>query len=140
MKFEDLLHTIKALNLPAQNYAVFGSGPLIIRGLIPFSNDLDIICRGEAWEMVQKIGQVQYLEKYDVTIVSLMDGIITFGTQWGIGNPNIDDLIDSSELIAQIPFVSLKHVIRYKRLRNSLKDQSHIEAIRQSAFADALHD
>jgi hypothetical protein len=54
------------LHLPRQDYAVFGSGPLLVRDLIPASNDIDVLCRGGAWEQVNTIGEVKHLPEYDV--------------------------------------------------------------------------
>jgi len=56
-----LFDRVKRLNLPVGDFAIFGSGPLIVRGIIPGSNDLDIICRGKAWQKIKKIGEREYL-------------------------------------------------------------------------------
>jgi len=79
-----LFDRVKSLNLSAGDFAIFGSGPLVVRGIIPASNDLDILCRRQAWKTVQKIGDREYLSDYDVTIVTMCDGRLTFGTQWGV--------------------------------------------------------
>jgi len=125
-----LFDRVKSLNLPVGDFAIFGSGPLIVRGVIPASNDLDIICRGQAWERVKAIGELEYLSKYDVTVVTMCDGRLTFGNKWGIGNFNIDELIDGAELIDGLPFVQLVHVVQYKLERASTKDLKHIEALK----------
>ena len=125
-----LFDRVKSLNLPVSDFAIFGSGPLIVRGVIPASNDLDIICRGQAWERVKAIGELEYLSKYDVTVVTMCDGHLTFGNKWGIGNFNIDELIDGAELIDGLPFVQLVHVVQYKLERASTKDLKHIEALK----------
>ncbi len=125
-----LFDRVKSLNLPVSDFAIFGSGPLIVRGVIPASNDLDIICRGQAWERVKAIGELEYLSKYDVTVVTMCDGRLTFGNKWGIGNFNIDELIDGAELIDGLPFVQLVHVVQYKLERASTKDLKHIEALK----------
>ena len=91
---EALFESLKSLDLPEGDFAVFGSGPLIVRGIIPATNDLDIICRGAAWEEVESIGTLEHSDKYDVEIVTLHDGQLSFGTKWGIGSFDIDDLID----------------------------------------------
>ena len=44
-----LLGRLRALELPAEDYAVFGSGPLAVRGLIEHIGDLDVVARGPAW-------------------------------------------------------------------------------------------
>ena len=115
--------------MPAGDFAIFGSGPLIVREIIPSSNDLDIICRNEAWEQVKAIGQLERLSEYDVTIVSMCDGRLTFGDKWGIGSFDTDELIDSAEEIGGLPFVRLEHVASYKKIRKRPKDLSHLEAL-----------
>ncbi len=123
-----LFFLLRNLNLPQKDFAVFGSGPLIVRGIIPCTNDLDVICRGNAWDVVNRLGEREYLEEYDATIVSIADGAITFGISWGIGQFDIDSLIDTAEIIEDLPFVQLPHVIAYKRIRRLAKDLEHIEA------------
>ncbi|UTW56209.1 hypothetical protein [Kordiimonas sp. SCSIO 12610] len=130
---------VKGYGLPDDDFAIFGSGPLIVRGLIEGSNDLDIICRGSAWDRVQKIGTTEFLPDYNVTIVSTCNGDITFGTEWGIGNPDIDTLIDSAEMIEGLPFVHLSHVIEYKLIRSSNKDKHHMELLEKSGYGELVH-
>lgn len=120
--------------MPVKNYAIFGSGPLAVRGVIPTCNDLDILCRGEVWEAVRKIGKLEFLPTYDVTIISFSDGAITFGTEWGIGDFNVDELIDTAEIIVALPFVLLEHVVSYKTIRSSPKDLSHLKALGDSVY------
>ena len=125
-----LFDRVKRLNLPVSDFAIFGSGPLIVRGIIPASNDLDIICRGQAWERVKAIGELEYLSKYDVTVVTMCDGRLTFGTRWAIGEFDIDELIDGAEEIDGLPFVRLEHVKNYKEISKRPKDLRHIEALK----------
>ena len=131
-----LFDRVKNLNLPNGDFAIFGSGPLIIRGLITASNDLDIVCRGNAWNEVKAIGRQEYLSKYDVTVVSLCDGRLSFGKEWGIGKFDIDELIDSAEEIEGLPFVRLEHVARYKKISKRPKDLKHLEAL--EAYREAM--
>jgi predicted nucleotidyltransferase len=125
-----LFDRVKSLNLPVGDFAIFGSGPLIVRGIIPASNDLDIICRGQAWKRVTAIGELEYLSKYDVTVVTMCDGRLTFGTKWAIGEFDIDELIDGAEEIDGLPFVRLEHVTNYKKISKRPKDLRHIEALK----------
>ena len=125
-----LFDRVKRLNLPVSDFAIFGSGPLIVRGIIPASNDLDIICRGQAWERVKAIGELEYLSKYDVTVVTMCDGRLTFGTRWAIGEFDTDELIDGAEEIDGLPFVCLEHVKNYKEISKRPKDLRHIEALK----------
>ncbi len=131
-----LFAQLQALQLPTEDFAVFGSGPLLVRGLIPHSNDLDVICRGAAWQRVKLSGTLSHDDTYNVDIVSMYDEQLTFGTKWGIGDFEVDRLIEDAEFIGDIPFVRLEHVAAYKRARNSPKDRQHIQAMGAANLLD----
>jgi len=120
---------LQSLDLPEGAYAVFGSGPLIVRGIIEPANDLDVIARGAAWESAAERGTLVDLPEHGVTIASLFDGAITVGTEWAIGTFEIDELIDTAEIIDGLPFVRLEHVAAYKRLAGRPKDLQHLELL-----------
>ena len=120
---------LRNLKLSAGDFAIFGSGPLIVRGIIAASNDLDVLCRRQAWKTVQELGEPEYLSNYDVNIMTMCDGQLTFGEKWGIGVFNIDELIESAEVIDGLPFVRLIHVASYKRISKRPKDLEHLEAL-----------
>ena len=95
----DLFEVLRTLELPAGDYAVFGSGPLIIRGIIPLENDLDVIARGAAWDRARCEGTLIHLPEHGVDVASFLNGRITIGRSWAYGMPDIDALIDAAELI-----------------------------------------
>ena len=130
----ELFEAVRKLNLPPTGYAIFGSGPLAIREIIPSANDLDILCRADVWEWVRKIGTEEYLPEYDVTVVTLADGALTFGTTWGIGCFDVSELIATAEIIDDLPFVRLEHVACYKEIRSSTKDRLHLDALISSGY------
>jgi hypothetical protein len=132
------LKYLKKLHLPKGDYAVFGSGPLFVRGIIPNISDLDVICRGAAWETVKKVGALQYCDVYDVAIITINNEQVTFGNSWGTGNFDVGDLIDGAEFIDEIPFVQLRHVVEYKMRRASAKDLQHIELFKKSEYFSLL--
>ena len=61
--------------------------------------------------------------------MTMFDGRLTFGTEWGIGNFDINALIDSAELIDDLPFVRVEYVASYKEIRKRPKDLQHLEAL-----------
>jgi len=79
---------------------------------------------------------VEYLKEYDLEIVSLADGRLTFGTRWGIGSFDTDLLIDTAELLDDLPFVQLAHVVAYKRVSDRPKDREHLRAMRKQGYLD----
>jgi len=125
---------LRSLDLPAGDYAIFGSGPLIVRGIIEAANDLDVLARGTAWDEAQQYGELVYLPDHDVEIVSCFDGVVTIGTEWAIGEFNVDELIDSAEIIDGLPFVRLEYVILYKQIAGRPKDMRHLELIKQAGL------
>ena len=131
---------MRDLDLPKGHFAVFGSGPLIARGIISASNDLDVLCRGPAWTQVKTIKKVEYLKEYDLEIVTLADGQLTFGTRWGIGSFDTDVLIDTAELLDDLPFVQLEHVVAYKRVSDRPKDREHLRAMQKQGYLDSQSD
>ncbi len=122
-----LFGLLRLLGLPAGDYAVFGSGPLLVRGMIDRAGDLDVICRGAAWEAAQRLGPL--VDQHGVPVVSLYDGAVTLGTRWAIGDFDIDKLIDTAEVIDGLPFVLLEHVAAYKRLADRPKDREHLRRL-----------
>lgn len=135
---EELFDAVRRLELPASDYAIFGSGPLAIRGIIAECSDLDVLCRGEAWDAVQSKGRKEFLPEYGVSVVTMSaiaGSDVTFGTEWGIGNFDVDKLIDTAEIIDRIPFVRLEHVVRYKTIRSSAKDLRHLKWLEESGYS-----
>ena len=124
-----LLDRLRSIALPAGDYAVFGSGPLIVRGIIEATNDLDVISRGAAWDRARELGDLVYLAEHDVEVVSFDGGAITVGRSWAYGVFDIDHLIDTAEIIDGLPFVRLEHVVRYKEAAARPKDQRHLRAL-----------
>ncbi len=129
-----LLETVKELNLIAGDYAIFGSGPLLVRGIIADVNDIDVICRDAAWRQAQELGELVYLDNYDVHVVSIDEGRITIGTSWGIGHFDVDQLIDTAEDICGLPYVRLKYVVEYKRIAARPKDIAHLDLLHAAGY------
>ena len=126
------LTELRELGLERADHALFGSGPLLVRGWIDEVGDLEVIARGTAWEQAQEIGELVHLDAYNVDIVEIGD-MITVGTSWGYGDVDIDHLIDTAEDIDGIRCVQLQHVVAYKRVAARPKDLAHLDIIDQHA-------
>lgn len=123
-----LLAELLDLELPDGDYALFGSGPLLVRGWIREVGDLDVIARGAAWHRAVELGTVDHLDRYDVDVVEI-GSLITVGNRWGIGDFSVDALIDEAETIDRVPCVALRHVVAYKRIAGRPKDRAHLDII-----------
>ncbi len=104
------------LNLYINDYAIFGSGPLGIRGL-SYPDDLDIIIKKDKW----------IFESKDISI-----GNIEFFQKWPSFNDNeYNELINNYEIINSYPFVKLEYVLQYKLFMNRKKDQYDIKILKK---------
>jgi hypothetical protein len=131
-----LFELLRSLDLPVGDYAVFGSGPLIIRGIIEASNDLDVISRGPAWDRALAVGETVDLPTDGTRIVHCFNGAITIGRSWAYGTVDIDELIDTAEIIDGIPFVRVEHVIAYKEIADRPKDRDHLRRLARHSRTD----
>jgi len=120
MKF---LEELKKLNLPPDQYAVFGSGPLAIRGLRE-NEDLDIIVKPELWEKLAK----EHKPVKDCLIVIGNIDILKHWKPWFI---EVNKLIDTADIIDGIRFVKLEYVLEWKKKRGKEKDKKDIELIEE---------
>ena len=113
---------LRALELPTADYAIFGSGPLAVRGLIEEVHDLDVVARGTAWEQAKGLGEVRIAPEGD-PVVWLEEGSIeVFGGWLGW---DIDMLIDNAEIIDGLPFARLEDVLAFKLSLGRPKDTAH---------------
>lgn len=131
----ELFDHVRSLALPEGDYAIFGSAPLLVRGLIEESGDLDVLVRGPAWTAAVAGGRLVHLEEYGVDIVDAGGGV-TLGRTWGIGQFDVDHLIDTAETIDGLPFVRLEHVVAYKRIADRPKDRRHLRALKAAGLVE----
>ena len=128
-----LFEQLRVMELPPGSYAVFGSGPLAIRGLIAEVGDLDVIVREDAWEKVMHQGDVTM--HGDHPMVDLGNGL-TFGRSWAYGDFDIEGLIDATEITVGLPFVRLESVAEYKRIAARPKDLDHLALMRKAGLIE----
>lgn len=123
---DELFGLLRTMQLPVGDYAIFGSGPLLARGVIAEANDLDVVSRGPAWDRAVAVGEIRRLPEDGAEIVSCFGGLVTIGRSWAFGDVDVDDLIDTAEMIGGLPFVRLEHVAAYKRIARRPKDLAHL--------------
>jgi len=126
MNLNEVIARVVDLDLDTDHYAVFGSGPLLARGIIATVGDVDILARGLAWQAAKTRGELVVLPECDVSVVSIDEGVVTIGTKWAIGEIDVDYAIDSADFISGLPWVRLDLVAEYKRLAGRPKDLAHL--------------
>jgi hypothetical protein len=108
MKLNFLLELLSEYNLPKGDYAIFGSAPLLITGMIKSVNDLDVIIRPSAWPFETE-------GEYRTEHIEFFDNWPGF---------DVDDLIDNHTFEYKgFLFVEPKKVLEYKRQMNRDKDR-----------------
>ena len=122
-RFKELLSQLKRLNLPNEQYAVFGSGPLAIRGLRE-SNDIDIIVKPRLWKELIKKYPVYNKEKLSIKV-----GDIEIFNNWLPWIKDSETLIDDADIFNGIRFVKLKYVLIWKKAFGREKDKEDIRLI-----------
>ena len=127
MEFDSLLKDLKKLNLPKNEFAIFGSGPLAIRG-IRDSRDLDIIVKPELWSNLAEKHKIEEF-KVEPKKQFIKIGEIEIYPDWLPWLKDIDKLINTADFINGLPYVKLKYVIKWKEMFNREKDKKDIELI-----------
>ncbi len=125
-----LFEELKKLDFQKGDYAIFGSGPLWVRG-IRESNDIDIVTRGKTWEWALKNGIIDTKEDSGLKRARFADGSIEVYNDWYPDKWDIDMLIDTAELVDGIPFVQLELVIEWKKIMGREKDVKDLALIQE---------
>ncbi len=136
----DLFDHLRALRLPRGEYAVFGSGPLAVRGILDDPSDLDVLVSLSLWRVLERQHPTHHLQEFDVDLVEIevqtLRGprTMTFGTEWKIGEVDPAALIADAEILEGLPFVRLEHVVAYKRALDRPKDREHLRLLEESGL------
>ena len=116
---------VRALELPRNEYVVFGSAPLLAHGLITSIGDIDLLATGAAWQKAQGLALPKTALGGDL-IVQLTPEVAVFdGWLW----LDTDAVIRRAELWDGLPLAQLADVAAYKRLLNRPKDRAHLELL-----------
>lgn len=125
MNFDTLIQELKALNLPANEFAITSSGPLGVRNLREI-NDLDIIVYPQLW---QKLSQT-YPVVLDGDFESIYLGNIQIlGPGSWFTDPafgSVEHQIDTADNIDGLRYVQLPIILEIKKLKTRTKDKKDV--------------
>jgi hypothetical protein len=125
------------LDLDPRDFVIFGSGPLLARGLRPGIHDLDIVARGPVWQRVTEHGCPGTGSINGAPMALFWDGLIQFSQGWISADWDADALIDRAEIIQGWPFASLADVLAYKQVLLRPKDYPDIAVLQQAMLQPA---
>jgi hypothetical protein len=121
--FSKLLGELKKLNLPSDQFAIFGSGPLAVRNIRDV-DDLDVIVKPALWNELCK----KY-ENENNKVIHI--GRIDLFRQWIPWFDDIIPIIDTADIIDGIRYVNLEYLLKWKKAMNREKDQKDIKLINE---------
>ena len=128
-----LLRRLISLGLDDRDFAIFGSGPMLARGLRRDVGDLDVVARGAAWKHACAIGEPRVGPVSGDRAMHFWGGRIEVYARWIAPLLDTDELIDGADVIEGLRFVRLEHVLAYKRALGRPKDLADIRVL------EALH-
>jgi len=116
---------VSKLELPPNDYVLFGSVPMLAHGLISAVNDIDILARGEAWAKALELKSFERAAGGDRVIrlgncIDIFDAWMTFDKK---------DILLRAQPIGGLPYADLQDVLEFKRYLNRPKDKVHIELL-----------
>lgn len=127
----ELIEKLKSVDLPTNDFAIFGSGPMYPIGIKELGHDIDLIARGEAWRKAITLNEPVKTKTWGCLVVSLFDDQIEIFNGWGPGNWNIDELIDAADIFGGIRYVNLDNLIKWKKEMGRPKDFEHLKLIEE---------
>jgi ribosomal-protein-alanine N-acetyltransferase len=130
---QDQFEKLRNLDLPVNQYAITGSGPIGIRGLREI-HDIDLIVADELWNtLAQQYGVVDQDDVCRIVfpgqnIEAFREGSFPKAVRHSDA-PSVAQRIAESEIIDGLPFESLAHVLYYKRQMGREKDLRDVQMI-----------
>jgi len=117
----EIIKKVKSLGFLPGSYAVFGSGPMTIRGLKE-AKDIDIAVKDEFFEELK--GKHKEFKPGQINI-----GDVEIFAAWNSLIDNAEEVIDRADNIDGVKFIKLEDLIVWKKKLAREKDLSDIKVI-----------
>ena len=127
-----IIRTVKALNVPTPQYAVFGSGLLDVWGLKK-ANDIDLVVTKELFDVLAQ-GKNWERFTYPDGFPGLKDSLRKIEVFYQADLPfcsreEVKHMIDSAIEVEGVNFVNIGDILAWKRARGREKDVRDVELI-----------
>ena len=132
--FLEKLKALAALDFPEDQYVIWGSGPLAIRGLRE-ARDIDLVVTKDFWDkLVQKYPpEGPKKNKIKIGEIEIWRDLLNLTDQ-------IDAIIADCEIIEGFPFMKLAYTLEWKRYWNSKKDPKDIALIEKYCQCEKIKE
>lgn len=118
------MDTLKELNIPKEDCVIYGSAPMVLRGLKEKNNDLDVLVKDSLWEKLS----IKYPNNINGDYIDINGVSFTHTDMNFLGS--VDDVIKKSDIIDGYHILTLAETKRWKEKLGSekhLKDAKVIE-------------
>ncbi len=117
---------VPKLNLPKNDYVLFGSLPMLAYEIIQQVNDIDLLANNKAWDYAKTLAPIAVSAKGHEVI---QIGDVEIYNEWM--GMDVDGIIARAVFIEGLPYATLEDVLYYKKILNRPKDQEHIRLIQE---------
>jgi hypothetical protein len=122
---------VRDLNLPQGQYAITSSGPMGVREIREIG-DIDLVVDDDLWNELSSaypITKEQGITKIRISrdIEAFAEG--SFPETRETDQPSVAEQIAQADIIDGLPFVSLRHVLYFKRTMGREKDVQDVAAL-----------
>ena len=130
MTKQEIIHKVKALELPKGSYIVFGSCPLAAVG-IREAQDIDLLVTPELFAKLQKAGWQEVDKGPGDKPVAY--SVYEAHANWDFTSykPTLKQLLKTATMFDGVPFASLDEVRKWKKASGRPKDLVDIKLIDQ---------
>ena len=102
------MDTLKELKIPKEDFVIYGSAPMVLRGLKEKNNDLDVLVKKNVWENLS----VKYPNNINGDYIDINGVSFTCKDMSLLGN--VDDVIKKSDVIDGFHILSLAETKNWK--------------------------
>lgn len=109
-----MLRRLCDLGLPTRDFVVAGSAPLLLHGFREHIADVDVVARGSAWAMAQRLGPLGTSPYQRRGVIRLVGGTIEIFDGWFPWWFVEDDLFRRAERVGGVNFMCLEDTWDWK--------------------------
>lgn len=119
------MDTLKELNIPKDECVIYGSAPMVLRGLKEKNNDLDVLVKESVWEKLC----IKYPNNINGDYIDINGVSFAHNDQKLLGN--IDNVIKNSDIIDGYHILSILETKKWKEKLGGEKHLSDAKIIEQ---------
>ena len=112
------MDTLKELNIPKEDFVIYGSAPMVLRGLKEKNNDLDVLVRNSLWEQLS----VKYPSNVNGDYIDINGVSFTRTSKNFLGD--IDEAIEKSDVIDGYNILS---ILETKHWKEKVGGERHLQ-------------